>query len=64
MEELQKNPLAGADLNDPEVLKDSNLVEAVRSAKQQVEEIVQKRFEYFKKQYLDQKKPLIDKSKF
>jgi len=64
MEEVQKNPLAWADLNDPEVLKDPELVEAIRIAKQQVEEIVQKRFAYFQTNYLDQKKPLIDKSSY
>lgn len=64
MEEIQKNPLAGADLNDPEVLKDSELVEAIRVAKQQVEEIVQKRFAYFQTNYLDQNKPLIDKDSY
>lgn len=64
MEEIQKNPLAGADLNDPEVLKDPELVEAIRVAKQQVEEIVQKRFAYFQTNYLDQKKPLIDKESY
>ena len=40
MEELQKNPLAWADLNDPEVVKDSELVEAIRQAKQLLDEIV------------------------
>ena len=64
MEEIQKNPLAGADLNDPEVLKDPELVEAIRVAKQQVEEIVQKRFAYFQANYLDKNKPLIDKTNF
>ena len=63
MEELQKNPLAWADLNDPEVVKDPELVENVRQAKQQVDEIVEKRFNYFKINYLDKKKALIDKSK-
>ena len=64
MEELQKNPLAWADLNDPEIIKDPNLAEAIRLAKQQTEEIVQKRFEYFKQKYLNENKPLIDKSQF
>ncbi len=63
MEELQKNPLAWADLNDPEVVKDSELVEAIRQAKQQVDEIVEKRFNYFKINYLDKNQPLIDRSK-
>jgi hypothetical protein len=64
MEELQKNPLAGADLNDSNVVKNPELVEAIRLAKQQVEEIVQKRFNYFKINYLDKNKPIIEKSKF
>ena len=64
MEELQKNPLAWADLNDPDVVKNPELVEAIRLAKQQVEEIVQKRFDYFKINYLDKNKPIIEKSKF
>ena len=64
MEELQKNPLAWADLNDPDVVKNSELVEAIRLAKQQVDEIVQKRFDYFKINYLDKNKPIIEKSKF
>jgi len=63
MEELQKNPLAWADLNDPEVLKDSELAEVIRQAKQQVDEIVDRRFNYFKANYLDNNKPLIDQSK-
>ena len=62
MEELQKNPWAGADLNDPEVLKDKELVEIIRIAKEQVDEIVEKRFAYFKINYLDKNKPLIEKS--
>ena len=64
MEEIQKNPLAGADLNDPEVIKNTELMEAIRLAKEQVEEIVEKRFNYFKSNYLDQNKPLIEKSNF
>ena len=64
MEELQKNPLAWADLNDPEVIKNQELFEAVKSAKQQVDKIVNSRFNYFKVNYLNKKKPLIDKSKY
>lgn len=64
MEELQKNPLAGADLNDPEVVKDSELTEQVRLAKVALEDVVEKRFAYFQKEYIDTKKPLIKKEKF
>ena len=64
MEEIQKNPLAGADLNDPEIIKNPELMEAIRLAKEQVEEIVGKRFNYFKSNYLDQNKPLINQSEY
>ena len=64
MEELQKNPLAGADLNNPEIIKNKELAEIIVQAKQQVEETVQKRFDYFKINYLNKNKPIIEKSKF
>ena len=64
MEELQKNPLAGADMNDPEVVKDPELAEQIRLAKLQVDQLVEKRFAYFQKEYIDAKRPLIKKEKF
>lgn len=64
MEEAQKNPLAAMDMNAPEVIANPELMEAVRLAKQEVESLVDKRFAYLKSTYLDQHKPLIEKSKF
>ena len=64
MEEIQKNPLAWADLNNPENIEKPDLVEAIRLSKQQLEDTVQKRMQYFKNKYLNENKPIVDGSQY
>jgi len=61
LEELQNNPLAYYDLNDPKVLNNAELKTQVEEAKKKIDEQVTIRFSYIKKNYIDSNKPLVDK---
>jgi hypothetical protein len=51
-------------LNDPDIIEKPDLVEAIRLSKQQMEEVVKRRMEYFKNKYLNENKPLVDKTQY
>jgi CRISPR/Cas system CMR-associated protein Cmr1 (group 7 of RAMP superfamily) len=60
VEEVQNNPYASFDLNSSEVLNNPKLKEQVEQAKKHVDEVVKKRFEYIKLNFIDKNKPIVD----